>query len=215
MSINERLEELYSSYLPNLKKFVERFPSKNLHGPLLVRITDYASEPLKLMVVGQETYGWDQSLSINEQCNSYQEFNFGSDYKSTPFWNIIRKVENALGVSPHSIAWSNLNRFDQDVGAPIGEVLEQIAQFDQILKEEINILSPDVCILFTNHKYDDRLRKMYDGLVFEDIGFLPEMHFAKLIHPHLPKITLRVPHPKTIRMQSWEDDFINYVKGLA
>jgi hypothetical protein len=31
-----------------------------------------------------------------------------------------------------------------------------IVKFGCIVKKEIEILEPDVCILFANHKYDDR-----------------------------------------------------------
>jgi len=215
MSINENLEKTYSSYISELSDFSLKFKNKNLHGPLLIRVKEYLDEPLKLMCVGQETYGWDQSLTIKDQLDSYEWFNFGSNYKSTPFWNVIRKVERILGVSPYSIAWSNLNRFDQDVGAPVGAVLEEVEQFDCILKREIEILKPDVCILFTNHKYDNRLMAMYEGVVFENIEGLPQTHFSKLTHPALPKITIRAPHPKTIRIQSWEESFMEYIKKIA
>jgi len=215
MCINDNLEKVYSSYISGLSDFSLKFTDENLHGPLLIRVKKYVDEPLKLLCVGQETYGWEQSLSIKDQLNSYEEFNFGSNYKSTPFWNIIRKVESALGVSPYSIAWSNLNRFDQDAGMPVGTVLEEIVKFDCILKKEIQILKPDVCILFTNHKYDNRLINMYEGLVFENIEGLPPTHFSRLTHPSLPKITIRTPHPKTIRIQSWENSFIEYVQQLA
>ena len=124
-------------------------------------------------------------------------------------------MECALGVRPHSIAWSNLNRFDQNVGAPVGAVLEEIAKFDCILRKEIEVLQPDICILFTNHKYDNRLKNMYKGLVFEDIDGLPPTHFSKLTHPLLPNITIRAPHPKTIRTQFWEGAFIEYIEKLA
>lgn len=215
MIINDQLETFYSNCLDDLTEFPSKFKSENLHGPLLIKVGKYVDEPIKLMVVGQETYGWDQSLTIQDQLLSYESFNFGAQYKSTPFWNIIRKVECSLGVSPFAIAWSNLNRFDQNIGAPEGKVLDQITQFDYILKKEIKILNPDVCIFFTNHKYDDRLMQMYEGLVFEHIDSLPEKHFARLIHPSLPSITIRAPHPKTIRIQSWEDGFIEYIGKLA
>ena len=48
----------------------------------------------------------------NEQLETYEEFDFGVSYYSSPFWNIIRKVERALSIEPYAIAWSNLNRFD-------------------------------------------------------------------------------------------------------
>jgi hypothetical protein len=214
LEINEKLRNLYSSYLSELSIFIEKFPNENLQGPFMAKVDGYINQPLKLMVVGQETFGWSQSLSIEDQLGTYEDFNFGSEYRSTPFWNVVRKVESALGVEAHSIAWSNLNRFDQNVGAPVGEVLKQVSQFDQILKEEIKILSPDVCFLFTNHKYDSRLNDMYEGLVFEDIDGLPEHHFARLLHPNLPKVTIRAPHPKTIRVKSWEEMFMKFVGTL-
>jgi hypothetical protein len=34
-------------------------------------------------------------------------------------------------------------------------------------------------------------------------------------NPSLPNITIRAPHPKTIRIQSWENGFIEYVQQLA
>lgn len=215
MSINNQLKNLYSSYIDDFNEFSLKFKNKNLHGPLLIEVNKYVDEPLKLMVIGQETYGWDQSLKIQEQLLSYREFDFGSQYKSTPFWNIIRKVESSLKVSPFAIAWSNLNRFDQGIGEPKEEVLDEITQFDQILKKEIEILNPDICILFTNHKYDNRLVKMYEGLTFEHIDSLPEKHFARLTHPSLPSLTIRAPHPKTIRINSWEDSFIKYIRNLV
>ncbi|MGZ9898993.1 hypothetical protein [Shewanella gaetbuli] len=215
MNINEQLQQIYSSYISGLNDFALKFSDKNLNGPLLIKVKGYIDEPLKLMCVGQETYGWDQSLTIEEQLNSYEGFNFGSNYSSSPFWNVIRKMECALGVTPYSIAWSNLNRFDQNVGSPSGDVLEQIVRFDSILTEEIKVLDPDVCIFFTNYKYDTRLNNMYEGLVFENIEGLPPKHFAKLTHPLLPNITIRAPHPKTIRIRSWEDSFIRYIQQLA
>jgi hypothetical protein len=215
MSIDEKLSSLYVGYIDDLRTFADKYNDKNLHGPLMMSIDKYSNQQIKLMVIGQETFGWDRSLNIECQQKTYTDFDFGSSYKSTPFWNIIRKTESALGIEPYSIAWSNINRFDENQGPPSDSILNELVKFDEILKNEITILKPDVCILFTNHKYDYRLEKLYENLAFENIDSLPEGHFYKLFHPELPKITIRAPHPKTIRLQNWEDKFLEFLAKFA
>ncbi|EKI8843675.1 hypothetical protein OGY07_04750 [Citrobacter sp. Cs237] len=207
--MNNRLNQLYINNISILNKYSERYSDKNLHGPLLLNISKYSYQKIKLMVVGQETFGWSKSPSIADQQATYQKFNFGESYYSSAFWNVIRKVERSLNIEPYAIAWSNLNRFDVDCGSPDRtELAQDIASLDYLVKEEISILKPDVCIFFTNHKYDKRLKDLYQDLVFDNIDGLPKKHFSKLHHPDLPKYTLRAPHPRTIRTQRWEDDFI-------
>ncbi|MDN4357439.1 hypothetical protein OA801_05720 [Citrobacter portucalensis] len=210
--MNNRLNQLYIKNNDIINEYRKKHSDKNLHGPLLLNISNYLSQKIKLMVVGQETFGWNKSLSIVEQRTTYQEFNFGSSYYSSPFWNVIRKLERSLNIEPYAISWSNLNRFDVDCGSPDRtELAQDIASLDYLVKEEISILKPDVCIFFTNHKYDKRLRDLYQDLVFDNVHRLPKKHFSKLNHPDLPKYTLRAPHPRTIRTQRWEDDFITVV----
>lgn len=210
--MNNRLNQLYIKNNDIINEYRKKHSDKNLHGPLLLNISNYSSQKIKLMVVGQETFGWNKSLSIVEQRTTYQEFNFGSSYYSSPFWNVIRKLERSLNIEPYAISWSNLNRFDVDCGSPDRtELAQDIASLDYLVKEEISILKPDACIFFTNHKYDKRLRDLYQDLVFDNVHRLPKKHFSKLNHPDLPKYTLRAPHPRTIRTQRWEDDFITVV----
>ena len=213
--MNDELNKVYAEYVNSLGNFRNKYLNHNLHGPFFLKLKKYFHQNVKLMVVGQETHGWCNSLDINEQCEAYVEFDFGSSYHSTPFWNIIRKIERILEIEPFSIAWSNINRFDVDCGSPdYTELASDIVEFDFILKEEIRILNPDLCILFTNHKYDYRLMKLYEGLIIENINGLPERHFVRLYHPDLPLYTIRVPHPKTIRMQGWEDDFMKNIGNI-
>ncbi|MFG7445933.1 hypothetical protein [Klebsiella pneumoniae] len=207
--MNNKLNLIYINNIGILNEYSKRYSDKNLHGPLLLNISNYSSQKIKLMVVGQETFGWNKSPSIVDQQATYQKFNFGSSYYSSAFWNIIRKVERSLNIEPYAIAWSNLNRFDIDCGSPDRtELAQDIASLDYLVKEEISILKPDICIFFTNHKYDKRLSDLYRDLVFDNIDGLPKKHFSRLHHPDLPKYTLRAPHPRTIRTQRWEDGFI-------
>lgn len=56
-------------------------------------------------------------------------------------------MERSLNIEPYAIAWSNLNRFDIDCGSPDRtELAQDIASLDYLVKEEISILKPDICI---------------------------------------------------------------------
>ncbi len=212
ISSNELLKNLYQKSLNDFQCFTDKFSKECLHGPLLINPKAYYGQETKLLIIGQETYGWaSEYTDINAQMSCYEEFNVGENYVSSPFWNVTRKVERLLNIEPFSCAWSNLNRFDHNGGSPVGDVEFEMPQFDRILVDEIKILKPDICLFYTNHKYDWRLKNIYDGLLMEDIHGLPTNHFCKLSHSDLPFRSYRTPHPKTMRMQGWENQFIEYL----
>jgi hypothetical protein len=69
--MNNRLNQLYIKNIDILNEYSKKHSDKN-HGPLLLNISNYSSQKLKLMVVGQETFGWNKSPSIVEQRTTYQ-----------------------------------------------------------------------------------------------------------------------------------------------
>ncbi|MCF6314312.1 MAG: hypothetical protein L3J39_17825 [Verrucomicrobiales bacterium] len=81
-----------------------------------------------------------------------------------------------------------------------------------MIQEEIQIIQPDICMFYTNRKYDQRIKDLYEGVIFEEVSGLPFNHFCRLLHPNLPAHTYRTPHPKTIRIQSWEEAFISVMQ---
>lgn len=216
MNAQSSLNNFYQLNESAFQNAIEKHTSFNLNGPLLASPSIYFDQKTKLMVVGQETYGWSQSSNTQDQLDAYVDFNVGQSYNASPFWNFARKLEDTFDIESFSVAWSNLNRFDQNEGSPTDpDVIKTIESFDFILKKEIELLKPDVLVLFTNHKYDSRIEGLYEGVRFEGIPGLKENHFMKLVHPELPAITIRAPHPKTIRMQKWEEDFFSYMDGIS
>lgn len=208
------LRDLYQNHRERFAKFGRSFPDESLQGPLLMEPTAYFDQRIKLLVVGQETGGWhDDHDDIDAQLECYRKFNLGDNWPG-PFWNITRKVETVLGVDRCSCAWSNLNRFDHDGEPPTGAVLDAMPTFDFLLREEIQTLRPEVCLFYTNRKYDHRLEALYPGLQFSDVEGLPSSHFAHLTHSDLPQLTLRTPHPRTIRMKGWEEAFLESLQRL-
>ena len=88
-------------------------------------------------------------------------------------------------------------------------ILDKILTLDYLIKEEISVIRPDICLFFTNRKYDYRIKELFPGIQMEAIEELPFNHFVRLYHEFLPSYSFRTPHPKTIRLQKWEDMFID------
>lgn len=212
----EKLIELYKSKQHEFKSIVETFPDEDLAGPFLMSPNEkYFQQKNKLLIIGQESCGWSYFVDdIGSQMGNYEQFNLGIDYYPSPFWNITRKVETALGNELYSCAWTNLNKFDLDSGRPYGEHLEQISKLDYILVNEMEIIAPKICLFYTGPSFDERLSKIFDGIIFQEIEGWSIRQFCKLIHPKLPKNSFRSYHPKSLRIRYLEDDFIDYMNNL-
>ena len=208
-----KLTELYTKQHGHLIATREQFGDLHLEGPLLMDLGRYWRQPIKLFIIGQETNGWNCDYDdISSLQKTYRDFNMGERYYSSPFWNITRKLERLIGIEAYSCAWSNLNRYDYNGGAPTPEIAAKLSVLDYLVREEVQIVKPDICMFYTNRKYDKRLRAQYEGLIFEEVPGLPFNHFCKLVHGNLPSQTYRTPHPKTIRLQSWEKAFISVME---
>lgn len=204
------LNELYHENRAKLEEIRESDPL--LSDPLLMELDAYYRQPVKLLIIGQQTNGWHGNYKIFNVGGKRTDT--GRKYYNSPFWNIARKIENILGDEPYSCAWSNINRYDHNCKEPKGVILEKIQELDFLLKEEIALIKPDVCMFFTNKKYDYRLERLFPGLTMQTIEGLPREHFALLGHELLPKYSFRTPHPKTIRIQNWEHDFVHAMQEL-
>ena len=214
MTINKQLKQIYQSRINDFKQIVKRFPDDDLAGPILMSPNDlYANQPKRLLIDGQQTNGWTYHVDdIDSQMKTYEEFNLGVDYYSSPFWNIIRKLELALGNVEYSCAWTNINKFDLDANRPYGDYEIEISKLDFILINEIDILKPDICIFFTGPSFDQRIKSIFKGVSFESIDNWDNRQLCRLNHEKLPQLTFRTHHPKSLRIRYLEDDFIDFIK---
>jgi|SaaInlV_125m_DNA_1040241.scaffolds.fasta_scaffold124017_1 hypothetical protein len=213
--INEKLEKLYFENQKTFESIVSDFRGNDIAGPLLMSIQDnYLERENRLLIVGQETNGWGYySSKIVEGMENYARFNFGSNYKSSPFWNVTRKIEHLLSNPKFSCAWTNVSKFDVDGNMPIGENAKLISKVDDLLKEEIKILNPTMVIFFTGPKLDSRLLKLFPNISFEEGSLgLNKRQFAKLKHELLPASTFRTYHPKYLRIKGLENLVLENIK---
>ena len=209
------LDDFYTANHDRLVTVRESFGDTHLEGPLLMDLDTYWRQSVKLMIVGQETNGWNCDYDdLQTLKKTYREFNMGERYYSSPFWNMTRKIEALIGLPAFSCAWTNLNRFDYEGGPVPDHAVPKLSELDYFVREEVRLVSPHVCLFYTNYKYDARLAKVFSGLEFQKVEGLPFKHFCRLVHPMLPHHTYRTPHPRTIRTQRWEKPFLSVMESL-
>jgi hypothetical protein len=209
-----QLLELYQQHLPALKAVVAAHPSETLLGPHLMAPNDlYPQQKNRLLIVGQETGGWDSFVDDPvRQMQVYEEFNVGKGYFSSPFWNVTRKVEKLLGNKPHSCAWTNVSKFDHNKKRAEGIYEKTIASVDGLLRDEIRILEPTFCLFYTGPAFDMRLMGIFKGLAYHEVPGYDLRALARLEHPLLPERTYRSYHPNYLRQQGLEEGFLDFIR---
>jgi len=216
--MREKLLVAYQQRHADFKSVRTTFPDVDMSGPFLISPNEhYNNQPFPLLIIGQETKGWgDDVEDLNVQMNLYENFNLGEKYHSSPFWNITRKVEKALGNEPYTCTWTNISKYDVNCGRAYGLQAETIATLDDILLDEIKILKPKVCLFFTGVDFDDRIKKIFPGV--EYLPVKEHSHpdrFFRLKHTLLPTLTFRSDHPKYLRLSGQEQSIIDYIKTLT
>ena len=215
--MKEQLFKAYQDRQSDFKSIRTKFTDKDMAGPFLMSPDDqYAIQPFPLLIVGQETKGWGYHVEdLKKQMEVYENFELGSGYYSSPFWNVTRKVEEALGNERYTCAWTNISKFDVDGGRACGEPEIAIATLDNLLVTEINILKPKVCIFFTGPSFDGRIKNTFPDIEFAIVSGHSIRQLSQLKHPNLPILTFRSYHPKYLRLSGLESDFVTFIARLA
>lgn len=177
-----------------------------ISAPLVIDVPPgYEASQVRLMIVGQEALGWGESINptlpaedvLNTLRSWYRDFDRGSRYKATPFWQAAMQIFMALNPAATSrvFLWSNL--YKMDVGgrrpSPANE-----AAFDDahLLRVETEALRPHVVVFFTGPSYDDRLLRCFPGAMLTPVS----RALVRVSHPALPPLSFRTYHPKYLRM---------------
>jgi len=171
----------------------------------------YSQQKFPLLIIGQETNGWlDSPKNLQNMLTSYEKFNVGETYRSSPFWSITRKLESILGNERYSCAWTNLSKFDVNNKRATGTYEKAISTLDNLLIDEIKIVTPSICRFLTGPAFDERVKRIFPSIEFVPIQGWNSSQFCKLKHPYLPEHTYRSYHPKSLRLRKLESNFINF-----
>ena len=208
--LSRKLYELYKCNEVELYEVSERCNGK-MHGPFLISPNSkFSNSKIKVIFVGQETNGWSCERNISDQMKEYSNFNLGENYYSSPFWNVIRKFEASIIGDTHSSSWLNLNRYDENCKKPSRENLKVLADFDDLLLSELQILHPDVTIFLTGHSYDRRIMSLLDAEK-EPLENLDPKTVCEFNASSINGRIFRTYHPNYLRRSGLEDKVISEI----
>jgi len=204
-----RLRDRYAEAVELWREFRPTYPT--LSVPFVVSpAAAYAAAQVKVLVVGQETFGWGERLDdgrspsaiVDVLANEYASFDLGAKYRNTPFWSAADHVFRGLNpeASARAFLWSNLNKMDCSRSRIPQEVEARISEL-ALLQEEIRAYEPDVVVFFTGPRYDARLLATFPGAQLTPVT--PQL--ARVTHPGLPRRAFRTYHPKYLRMSKHWD----------
>ena len=206
LRMNDALLDLYHLNWMALNQI--RRNDKDISWPLLIKVPpEYALAKRRLVIVGQQTYGWDhfdgnQEDPVHWLTEAYAAFALGQGYHASPFWQASHQLYESLNPdgAPCGFIWSNLIKVDQNACRPMQTVEEAVCAIG-LVPAELQILEPDVIVFFTGPSYDDRLRSTFPTLRFIELTEA----LKRLEHPSLPYHSYRTPHPKYLRIShQWD-----------
>ena len=150
----------------------------------------------------------NQPQSVEALCWGYREFAFARSQPITqrsPFWRAFRELQ----AWPQSeVLWNNVSRCDYEGGSILSapqNLQENLGeqQFN-LFSQELEILSPNICLFFCGPNYDASLSRIFPQLEYISIGTVPIREFSRLSHPNLPALSFRTYHPNYLsRSERW------------
>lgn len=141
--------------------------SDDLTGVFLPSATD---KPMKLMIVGMETKGWNGAFDqirqgslqdyIERSMQKHERFQVMEPGRSS-FGRFHRDAAKTLGCTRADVGWGNLFAVAYKKGSPKRdrESFSAVRELSrQLLREQIKILQPQAIIFVTGWRYDADLK---------------------------------------------------------
>ncbi|MFZ5823514.1 MAG: PGN_0703 family putative restriction endonuclease [Bacillota bacterium] len=220
--MNQALRALYDQHLDALIALLARH--KETSYPHLIQVpAPYLAAPRKVVIVGQQTYGWEadgmpprervaevKPTLIDVQQKLYSDFFPAGIPARSPFWRAFQQVQAALAPGPiDSCLWAELVKVDHEGQRPPEAVDADWFEHFNVLAAELRILEPDVVIFFTGPYYDQRIVESFPGARLEPV-LESKGAIVRIIHPDLPLHTYRTYHPAYLNRTNWQvvDDLI-------
>ena len=213
MNVNSRLELLYRNHWADLITNGSLVDLPKPTNPMLLKIDEakYEAASLRIIICGQENWGWDPfGTSIEEGMQGYWDFfvkeKFYNGVNRSAYWKAFRYFKEEISRHFANINCyyiyqniSKIARHDNVTGVtPSIRSLER--KYFPVFKSEIEILSPNIIIFLTGPNRDDDII-----FHFKDASFKPTQYennlrkLAQVVHNQLPACTFRTYHPAYYR----------------
>ena len=208
------LTQLYRKCWPELNRELASFSTlRSLSRPFLLDLTahNFPEAQSKLLVVGQQTNGWDTDHAtggdlVDDLLWLYKDFEMGANYVRSPFWAGTHELYGRLNIDGPAtgFAWTNVLKVDEANGRPQPDVVDVLFRSFNLLSEEIRLAQPDVVVFFTGPTYDDFLKRIFGGIIFHETSAASGRLLVRLEYDRsvLPHHTYRTYHPKGLRLHN-------------
>lgn len=227
--MNTKLVELYESKWSNLIEAYEKYykTSSSIHiptHPLLLKIGDeerYKNADIKILFYGQETNDWyeylEKTATVDKIQGMYEEFFLSNACFSHggQFWNGINRflseISSRFPDKEIDYLWNNVVKVGKhnSKGFPPSELYQIEKDYFNILQDELDILKPNLVILFSGPNYDSILKEQFPSIKFSKLGNFTERQLSIV---NLPGVTFsfRTYHPNYL----WRNDIMGYFNEI-
>ena len=232
-SINEHLLALYSSKWASLCEAMrpilddEDICTKPTN-PLLLSIDEdaYRDADVKFMIFGQETNDWEEQAETKQTVYAagfdfvldlYRGFyNTGKCYSyGGHFWNGFNRFRAMLGKEhPDAKICYVLNNIIKigklgEKGCPPDYIYEVERKHFSVIREEIDILKPDVILFLTGPNYDNKISDVFGDVSYSALSPFSERQLARVSLPDVD-VTFRTYHPNFL----WRNNIEHYFETI-
>lgn len=200
-SLSEQLARIYNVFYPEFQGLRKNFSNFNMANPYLLSLPDgYAMALLRVMLIGKETNHWGTELanvSVETLMELYRKFvieGWGDNYAFWTFVSALREYSRDDLGNAVSVISNNVVKVGNDGIGFNDELLEAMLKKENLLKEEIGILRPDILIFLTGPSYDPVIKKILGDFAIESID--PALRLDRLYIDGLDVEAYRCYHPR-------------------
>ena len=211
--INGRLRNAYKPYLQYLQNEFSSDADK-ISFPLFMKVSpSYFNGKHKILFVGKEVGEWYGTISqentdVDKIMDIYPQAKLCSE-KEGPFWNFIRHLNDGMNGSPCSgFMWTTFSKFTFQRETPPPEIQNRNNEGFELLRQEIEILRPDMVFFLTGFSYDEQMRHVFKDICYEKIQ---NNVMYKIKHELLPAKSMVLLHPKAMIERGIMDEVLSVI----
>jgi hypothetical protein len=177
MSFKEHLTNLYNDKWVDFSEELKKADYiTNFAMPFLLDIPDEINNKFRIMIYGQETWGWHDGKDIDSWIengmNGYRRFfwdkNFYKEYGKSSFWQAFRFYEKNIpiilresnvDIEPIFI-WNNISKLGLGKGKTgVNDLSRELErQYFNVIREEFDIIKPHLVIFLTGPTRDHDIK---------------------------------------------------------
>ena len=231
-SINCELLKLYQSKEEIFSQIYQRKDVLNLNLMLPYVCKNFVESKAKLMVIGQETYGWVFEGNREKTMEHTMEFLSHNKDKNSYFWYFIKQFYETLGEELGNdftpIVWNNVRKVcfnlpkHKGKPKPKDPLPQELQEFidnnlGNLLFEEIKIIQPKIALFLTGPNFEKYIKPQLHGIEHHSIkDFLalnPTLKQEEFPLPNKLKKVKVLTHkdlPNTLMLRIYHPTYYHY-----